>query len=170
MDLFEQIPDDWRMSNHLRWTTVTVKSIGNFDMYILYKFQGNPALRQNDISWNYQNKPKVFRIAEMYLIRAEALAKGGAPQAGASDPWADLYTLRSARATNYQPNQNGESIEDAILNEERASASRTSSASDAVSPGLTRRYAMRSISLTPIRTSRYLRKTAGLFSPFLRPR
>lgn len=117
VDLFEQIPDDWRMSNHLRWTTVTVQSIGNFDMYILYKFQGNPALRQNDISWNYQNKPKVFRIAEMYLIRAEALAKGGAPQAGASDPWADLYTLRSARATNYQPNQNGESIEDAILNE-----------------------------------------------------
>lgn len=105
------------MNNHLRWTNVTVKNVGTRDMYIFYKFQGNPALRSTETSWNYQNKPKVFRIAEMYLIRAEALARGGAPQAGISDPWSDIHTLRSARTTNYQPDQFGESIEDAILNE-----------------------------------------------------
>lgn len=117
VDLLEQIPGDWRMNNHLRWTNVTVKNVGTRDMYIFYKFQGNPALRSTETSWNYQNKPKVFRIAEMYLIRAEALARGGAPQAGISDPWSDIHTLRTARTTNYQPDQFGESIEDAILNE-----------------------------------------------------
>jgi starch-binding outer membrane protein, SusD/RagB family len=41
---------------------------------VINKYPGNPALF-TAASTNYQHKPKVFRVAEMYLIAAEADAQ-----------------------------------------------------------------------------------------------
>ena len=109
-------PSDWRYLTHFYRTDVLVSGGATYNLEIFYKFPGNPSLRPQN-SWNYQHKPKIFRIAEMYLIRAEALARGGAPSGTASDPWNDIHVLRGARSTAYQPNQYGENILDAVLNE-----------------------------------------------------
>lgn len=48
-------------------------------VYLMNKYPGNPALQTTAGSKNYRNTFKVFRIAEMYLIAAEAglYAQGG---------------------------------------------------------------------------------------------
>lgn len=64
------------------------------DIYVVNKFPGNPDLF-TAASTNYQHSPKVFRIAEMYLIAAEAAYKqGGANEANARTA---LNALRTAR-------------------------------------------------------------------------
>lgn len=50
--------------------------IGSFQVYTMFvKFRGNPALTNNDY-FDGKCKAKVFRIAEMYLIKAEAQVLG----------------------------------------------------------------------------------------------
>ena len=58
---------------------------------VVNKFPGNPALFTGPFT-NYQHAPKVFRIAEMYLISAEAALN--IPGADAATP---LNALRAAR-------------------------------------------------------------------------
>ena len=64
----------------------------NFNLYMVNKYPGNPALFTGSIS-NYEQAPKVFRIAEMYLISAE----GSAEQGNAATAQATLSLLRTAR-------------------------------------------------------------------------
>lgn len=61
-------------------------------IYLVNKFPGNPAL-WTAASTNYAQAPKVFRIAEMYLISAEAAANQNKDLEAATT----LNTLRIAR-------------------------------------------------------------------------
>lgn len=67
--------------------------IGRRSSIVLSKFLGRGTARDNVVNF------KVFRVAEMYLIRAEARALTG-NTAGAVE---DLNTLRAARIQNYTP-------------------------------------------------------------------
>ncbi len=65
-----------------------------YTMILFNKYPGNPAM--NDGSNNYVNKPKLFRIAEQYLIAAEAYAMRN--NAGDMQKAYDvLFQLMSAR-------------------------------------------------------------------------
>ncbi|MEG2267930.1 MAG: RagB/SusD family nutrient uptake outer membrane protein, partial [Acinetobacter sp.] len=57
---------------------------------LISKFPGNPDLRTSN-SWNFSNTWKVFRLAEMYLIAAEAATHTG------GDAKTPLNTLRTHR-------------------------------------------------------------------------
>ncbi|MBE0673550.1 MAG: RagB/SusD family nutrient uptake outer membrane protein, partial [Bacteroidales bacterium] len=63
------------------------------DIWLINKYPGNPALF-TAATTNYQHKPIVFRVAEMYLISAEAGAQTPATEAAAL---ATLNELRVAR-------------------------------------------------------------------------
>ncbi len=69
-------------------------SVGETDLTLFAKYPGNPDLFTAP-SRNYRHKVKVFRIAEMYLIRAEALLSQPAPNAG--DALVALNELQTAR-------------------------------------------------------------------------
>jgi len=62
---------------------------------LLIKYQGNETFIQNRIL--HVNMPKVFRLSEQYLIRAEAYCRRGEFGAAAKD----LTTLRIARYSSY---------------------------------------------------------------------
>lgn len=64
---------------------------------IILKYPGNENLETGTPL--YSNMPKVFRLAEMYLIRAEAYAR--MPSAQSSKANADLHTLRKNRIMGY---------------------------------------------------------------------
>ncbi len=64
----------------------------DYTLWLFNKFPGNPDLYTGTTT--YQHKPKVFRIAEMYLIQAEALAMLGGQDAAAL---AVLNTLKTKR-------------------------------------------------------------------------
>lgn len=61
---------------------------------LVNKYPGNPALF-TAAATNYQHAPKIFRIAEMYLISAEAGARSGA--SGEAAALTSLNALRTAR-------------------------------------------------------------------------
>jgi hypothetical protein len=63
------------------------------NVWLVSKYPGNPALYTGNS--NYAHCPKVFRIAEMHLIKAEALAWNGAATEGQA--LAALNVLRDAR-------------------------------------------------------------------------
>jgi hypothetical protein len=65
---------------------------GTGNLVLVNKFPGNPALFTATTT-NYQHAPKFLRIAEMYLISAEAGARG----TGDADGLAKLNALRVAR-------------------------------------------------------------------------
>lgn len=60
------------------------------NMVLFNKYPGNPDLRTSS-TWNYYNTFKVFRLAEMYLIAAEAAVQSG------GDAKTPLNKLRSHR-------------------------------------------------------------------------
>ena len=72
----------------------------NNGRWILSKYKGKQAQLDNDEPDGVVNF-KVFRVAEMYLIRAEANARKGAANEAAA--LAALNTLRSARIFGYTP-------------------------------------------------------------------
>lgn len=93
IDLYD--PNDLRFRYHFGARTITASGGATYDLLLLTKFPGNPLLRQSISDNNYQQKAKPFRIAEMYLIRAEA-------RANISGDWAsDINALRQARIPDY---------------------------------------------------------------------
>lgn len=70
IDLYKS--DDIRFTNNFLKVDVE-QSTGTFNVYLCNKYPGNPELYQGEQS-NYCNAPKPFRIAEQYLILAEAYA------------------------------------------------------------------------------------------------
>jgi hypothetical protein len=69
-------------------------STGQDNLVLFTKYFGNPALYTAPTR-NYVHKVKMFRIAEMYLIRAEALLNQPAPNA--ADALIALNALQTAR-------------------------------------------------------------------------
>ena len=88
--------------------------IENEETIILNKYPGNQQLESG--SPLYANMPKVFRLAEMYLIRAEAYARMSSPQTSLAN--ADLHFLRGKRIINYtKKDLSGKQLTDAIKTE-----------------------------------------------------
>ena len=75
----------------------TVSINGSRDVVACHKYMGNPSLYNPSGNSNYINKPKLFRIAEMYLIAAEGYAMSG--NEGLANQY--LNDLRSKRITGY---------------------------------------------------------------------
>ena len=72
--------------------TSTIIQGNPFTLWMVNKYPGNPALFTGTYS-NYEQAPKVFRIAEVYLISAEAAAGAGDPATALTS----LNALRTAR-------------------------------------------------------------------------
>ena len=93
LDLYDQV-------NDIRYETFIVPSnvkINGEDILCpcFYKFPGNPELNTST-SNAFKNKPKPFRLSEMYLIVAEAAANFDEAKANTA-----LNALRKARITGY---------------------------------------------------------------------
>jgi hypothetical protein len=84
----------------------------DYELYLFNKFPGNPTLFTAANS-NYQHRPKVFRIAEAHLIKAEALAWSG------DDPnaLAALNVLRTNRGLAALSGLTGDNLKKEIKNE-----------------------------------------------------
>ncbi len=94
LDLYE--PKDWRYQVHFKPVTVTLTGNAEFDIVILYKFVGNPELKDPTALGNSEvNKAKPFRISEQYLNIAEAYARKGEDET-ARGYLNDLRTKRQA--------------------------------------------------------------------------
>ncbi len=69
MDLYGE--GDYRKDVYFAQTGVYINQITDEGAYIFTKFPGNEALKKQGVS-DFYNMTKVFRVAEMYLIAAEA--------------------------------------------------------------------------------------------------
>lgn len=78
--------------------TVHIQGSDYQNVYLVNKYPGNPAL-WTSASTNYAQAPKVFRIAEMYLISAEAAANQD-KDGESGDVLNELRIARGLTATN----------------------------------------------------------------------
>lgn len=89
--------DDIRFKTWFKKIDVVYGTIkGN--VYAFFKYAGNPALGNPDLAYTYVNKVKPFRIAEQYLIAAEAYARKGGNDAQACNY---LNALKEKRIPGY---------------------------------------------------------------------
>ncbi|WP_205502999.1 RagB/SusD family nutrient uptake outer membrane protein [Rufibacter psychrotolerans] len=89
----EDLVATYNQANDIRFDTYfDFRALGEDTRRILRKFLGRGATEDNVVDW------KVIRVAELYLIRAEARAMQPGKQLLAL---ADLNTLRRARINNY---------------------------------------------------------------------
>lgn len=108
VDLYEE--NDIRKNAYLQPRTVSIGGEEHDNVYLVYKYQGNPELYAGNT--NYQHKPIVLRIAETYLNRAEALYHFD--QDGALSV---LNDLRQARGLGRLENISGNQLFEAIKEE-----------------------------------------------------
>lgn len=112
VDMYADV--DIRKAAYFARKTVTIMGTNYPNIYLVNKYPGNPALF-TAATTNYQHSPKIFRIAEMYLIAAEAGARiGGAAEAEAL---ATLNKLRVARGIPALAGLSGEALMQAIKDE-----------------------------------------------------
>lgn len=113
LGLYDDV-NDVRFSSFFLGIPMTIESQETFG-FIFNKFPGNPALNGTEASV-YKNKPKPFRLSEIYLILAEACY-----ESGSGDALTPLNTLRSNRIVGYTAETGlaGLALRDAIR-EERA--------------------------------------------------
>ncbi|MFC3196936.1 RagB/SusD family nutrient uptake outer membrane protein [Parapedobacter deserti] len=103
--------EDHRKSVYFENLDVLIQGTNYTDLYLVNKYPGNPELFTGAVT-NYQHHPKVFRVAELYLIVAEAAVE--------SDPAASLAalnTLRQARGLDALGNLSGQALMDAVKTE-----------------------------------------------------
>lgn len=116
-------PEDWALelfsANDIRYDAyfsrraVEKPFVGN--VVIQIKYPGNPSLYPATGGSNYVNKPKVFRISEMYLIAAEAAYNKGNQDAVGSSY---LNQLKSKRIQGWSNvDYSGTDLRDEIRNE-----------------------------------------------------
>lgn len=92
VDMFDNA--DYRKAAYFNNTSVNFVGNTYSNVWVVGKFPGNPTLQSAPLPQsNYQNAPKIFRVAEDYLISAEAAVQAGNPGAAA----APLNALRTAR-------------------------------------------------------------------------
>ncbi|MDE1191463.1 MAG: RagB/SusD family nutrient uptake outer membrane protein [Arachidicoccus sp.] len=87
---------DYRIGAYFSSEPCTI-SATNYTLTLVNKYPGNPNLWTGSVT-NYQNAPKIFRIAEQYLIYAEAAAETGSNDAKAQAVLNELRTARNAPA------------------------------------------------------------------------
>ena len=104
--------NDIRKSTYFVDTTAIVSGVKYHGLYLVNKYPGNPTLFTTANS-NYQNAPKVFRIAEIYCIAAEAAANNS----DATGALTALNALRQARGTAALSGVAGTSLTQAIQDE-----------------------------------------------------
>ncbi len=85
-------PNDIRYGNYIA-PSMIYYSGNSFEGMLMTKFLGNKSLQTVKTTLTYRNAPKVFRVAEMYLIDAEAQYRLGEDAKAA----AALNILRQAR-------------------------------------------------------------------------
>lgn len=104
---------DIRFSSFFAANTMSIEAQNTF-AFIFYKYPGNPALRENANQNNFKNKPKPFRLSEMYLILAEASYEKNLT----TDANNALKAVRSARILGYNHTDlSGTELRDAIRDE-----------------------------------------------------
>ena len=103
---------DYRADTYFAQVGVYTGQQEDANGYVLSKFPGNPALKKGTGISEFYNMTKAFRVAEMYLIAAEAqYRKDGT---GASY----LNTLRTARGASKLTNTSGADLTgDALFSE-----------------------------------------------------
>ena len=97
LDLYGE--GDIRFEAYFAERHVVTETFGEDDLWLFYKYTGNPTLRTG-AQWNYVNMGKPFRIAEQYLIAAEADARLNT-EASIANGAAVLNDLREARIEDY---------------------------------------------------------------------
>jgi hypothetical protein len=103
---------DYRLSVNFRNDTTTY----GWAWPLVWKYPGNPAFYGIGGATSNANMYKMFRISEMYLIRAESNAEQGKDNLALND----YNTLRSARIRGYaDENLSGDALKDAIWRERR---------------------------------------------------
>lgn len=93
MDLYTDA-DDYRPYAYFAQTGITATSVSDPNCYIFAKFPGNESLKKGSSVSEFYNMTKVFRVAEMYLIAAEAQYQ----KDGTGSSY--LNTLRQARGAS----------------------------------------------------------------------
>ncbi len=109
IDLYED--NDIRKGVYFEQKPLNIQGMDYDGIYCINKYSGNPEL-WTSATTNYQQKPKVFRLAEMYLISAEASALGGG-DGGLNK----LNELRVARGLTALENISGSDLLDAVKEE-----------------------------------------------------
>lgn len=109
MDLYDSSDDDMRKDIYFAQTGIMANEIEDPNCYLLGKYPGNPALDKGQAAFEFYNMCKVFRVAEMYLIAAEAQYRLNG-QGGSY-----LNTLRTARGAKALTSVDGSPITGAAL-------------------------------------------------------
>ena len=99
IDTYSEYPEDIRFQSWFKQTDVTYGAVtGN--VYVCFKFKGNVEFDKAGTGYPEINRVKAFRVAEQYLIAAEAYARRG--QAGDdAKACAHLNDLRASRIPEY---------------------------------------------------------------------
>ncbi len=94
IDLYDE--KDYRKQVFFMLTPFTYGTGETQPLYLFSKYIGNRALESSVSSYSYLNKPKPFRLAELYLIAAEAYLESGlgGGEASASDLINELKASR----------------------------------------------------------------------------
>ena len=111
VDLYEDT--DIRKLVYLEKKILYIQGVTYPDIYCINKYPGNPTLF-TAATTNYMQKPKVFRVAEMYLISAEAAAQTPATEGAAL---VTLNQLRTARGLTALSGVTGVTLMNAIKDE-----------------------------------------------------
>ncbi len=96
IDLYED--NDYRKEVFFTQTPLTYGTGETEPLYMFSKFIGNRAYETGESSYSYLNAPKPFRLAELYLIAAEAYLESGNTNS-ASDL---INELKASRISGYE--------------------------------------------------------------------
>jgi hypothetical protein len=108
-DLFAD-SSDYRLLVDFKMDSTTY----GWDWPLVWKYPGNPLFYGQSGATSNANMYKVFRVAEMYLIRAEANAEQGKDNLAI----VDYNTLRASRISDYtEENLTGDDLKNAIWEE-----------------------------------------------------
>ncbi|GIJ94773.1 membrane protein [Capnocytophaga stomatis] len=109
--------DDYRRDIYFRKETIEVGFNDDVpDIYIVNKYPGNPELETGKENPDYAHAPKVFRVAEAYLIASEAAFKNN-DQANALYHLNEIKKSRGLQTVNLSGNALWEEIKTERLRE-----------------------------------------------------
>jgi len=103
---------DIRKAAYFDQKTLTVSGNDYPGIYLVNKYPGNPDFFTGATT-NYEQKPKIFRVAELYLISAEAAARSS-DAAGALN---SLNALRTKRGLTALSGLTGDALMQAVKDE-----------------------------------------------------